>query len=260
MPGQANPGGFSFGPKAKTPAKAKAKGRSRRARPRKPKIKNNLSSYIYKVLKQVHPDTGISNQAMAVMNSYCWDVAKRIVAEAGILCELNKKTTISSREIQTGVRLVLPGELAKHAVSEGTKAITKFVSAGNGGGWGAPAKPAGGRGGAKASKPRSMSKSMKAGLQFPVGRICTWLKQYMPGKRVGSGAPVYLAAVMEYLAAELLELGGNASRDNKRTRIIPRHLVLALRNDEELNKLTLRAIVPNGGVLPNIHAVLLPRK
>jgi histone H2A len=79
-------------------------------------------------------------------------------------------------------------------------------------------------------------------------------------ERVGAGAPVYLAAVLEYLAAEILELAGNASRDNKKVRIVPRHIQLAVRNDEELNKLLSDVVIASGGVLPNIHSVLLPRK
>ena len=77
---------------------------------------------------------------------------------------------------------------------------------------------------------------------------------------MGAGAPVYLAAVLEYLCAEILELAGNAARDNKKSRIIPRHITLAVKNDEELNKLLANVTIASGGVLPNIHAVLLPKK
>ncbi|KAL3075345.1 hypothetical protein niasHS_014511 [Heterodera schachtii] len=90
--------------------------------------KESYSVYIYRVLKQVHPDTGISSKAMSIMNSFVNDVFERIAAEASRLAHYNKRSTISSREIQTAVRLILPGELAKHAVSEGTKAVTKYTS------------------------------------------------------------------------------------------------------------------------------------
>ena len=79
-------------------------------------------------------------------------------------------------------------------------------------------------------------------------------------KRVGAGAPVYLAAVLEYLTAEVLELAGNAAREKKKTRIVPCHVQLAVRNDEELNKLLAGVTIADGGVLPNIQAVLLPKK
>ncbi|CAM9220152.1 unnamed protein product [Ectocarpus sp. 8 AP-2014] len=107
---------------------------------------------------------------------------------------------------------------------------------------------------------KSTSKSSKAGLQFPVARIGRYLKRGKYATRVGAGAPVYLAAVLEYLTAEVLELAGNAARDNKKARIIPRHIQLAVRNDEELNKLLGEVTIASGGVLPNIHAVLLPKK
>ncbi|XP_020913656.1 late histone H2A.2.2-like [Exaiptasia diaphana] len=114
----------------------------------------------------------------------------------------------------------------------------------------------------KGGKPRAVrtSKSAKAGLQFPVSRVHRFLRSGNYAKKIGSGASVYLAAVMEYLAAEVLELSGNASRDNNRKRIIPRHLMLAVRNDEELNKLLGKVTIAQGGVLPNIQAVLLPKK
>ncbi|CAM9592727.1 unnamed protein product [Phaeothamnion confervicola] len=117
-----------------------------------------------------------------------------------------------------------------------------------------------GKGGRGGEKKKATTRSAKAGLQFPVGRIGRFLKQGRYSQRVGGGAPVYLAAVLEYLCAEILELAGNAARDNKKSRIIPRHVQLAVRNDEELNKLLGNVTIASGGVLPNIHAVLLPKK
>ena len=232
-------------PAKKTPAK-KSKKKLKREKKKKKRTKS-YSSYIYKVLKQVHPDTGISSKGMSIMNSYVNDLFERIATEAGKLCRYNKKATLSSREIQTAVRLILPGELAKHTVSEGTKAVTKYTSNA-------------GKGGRGNSKKRTTSRSAKAGLQFSVGRVHRLLKLGKYSSRIGAGAPVYLAAVLEYLVAEVLELAGNACRDNKKSRITPRHITLAVRNDEELHKLLSGVTLAAGGVLPNIHSVLLPKK
>ncbi|KAJ9534043.1 hypothetical protein QJQ45_002052 [Haematococcus lacustris] len=122
----------------------------------------------------------------------------------------------------------------------------------------AKAAPASGRKGSSGKK--AVSRSSKAGLAFPVGRIARYLKKGKYAERVGAGAPVYLAAVLEYLVAEVLELAGNAARDNKKTRIVPRHIQLAVRNDEELSKLLGQVTIASGGVLPNIQAVLMPKK
>lgn len=117
-------------------------------------------------------------------------------------------------------------------------------------------KGKGGRGKVPAKRIR---RSARAGLVFPVGRIERILRKNRSTARVGSGASVYLSAVLEYLCAEILELAGNAARDNKKARIIPRHVMLAVRNDEELNKLLASVVFAQAGVLPNIHAVLLPK-
>ena len=116
-------------------------------------------------------------------------------------------------------------------------------------------KGTGGPGGKK-----STTSSAKAGLQFPVGRVGRYLRQGKYATYMGAGVPVYLAAVLEYLCAEILELVGNAARDNKKARIVPRHLALAIKNNEELNKTLGNVTIASGGVLPNIHAVLLPEK
>ena len=115
------------GKKAEKKAGKKA-GRVAGDKKRKRKRKESYSIYIYKVLKQVHPDTGIISKGMSIMNSFVNDIFERIAGEASRLGHYNKRKTISSREVQTAVRLLLPGELAKHAVSEGTKAVTKYTS------------------------------------------------------------------------------------------------------------------------------------
>ncbi|XP_011079768.1 histone H2A-beta, sperm-like [Sesamum indicum] len=112
------------------------------------------------------------------------------------------------------------------------------------------------KGKSKASK--SVSRSAKAGLEFPVGRIARFLKEGKYAERVNAGAPVYLAAVLEYLADEVLELAGNQARLSKKNRISPRHIQLAVRNDEELTKLYGNVIIPSAGVVPKIHQNLFP--
>ena len=200
--------------------------------------------YIYRVLKQVHPDTGITGIAKDQLNSVINYIGQAIARMAVDLTEKSKKRlTITSREIQTAVNLVIPGELRKHAVSEGTKAVTKFNSS-----------YAEKKGGPK------VSFAFRAGLQFPPARTRKFFGVY--DKRIGMGAPIYFAAVLEYLTAEILELAGNASRDNKRARITTRHMFLAVGNDEELSKLfnKLNVELSASGVMPNIHAALLPSK
>ena len=112
-------------PASKAPAKktaSSAEGAKKRSKVRK----ETFSSYIYKVLKQTHPDTGISQKSMSILNSFVNDIFERIANEASKLAAYNKRSTISAREIQTAVRLILPGELAKHAMNEGTRSVAKY--------------------------------------------------------------------------------------------------------------------------------------
>ena len=119
-----------------------------------------------------------------------------------------------------------------------------------------------GKGKGKGGKGKSgqQSRSSRAGLQFPVGRMARYLRRGGYAKRVGGGAPVYLASVLEYLTAELLELAGNAAKDNKKQRIVPRHIMLAVKNDDELSNLLSSVTIVNAGVLPNINSALMPEK
>lgn len=190
----------------------------------------------------VHPDTGMSGDGLSEINNLIRISLRKFVEAINLLMQNSKgRKTISAREVQSAVRLVLPGELAKHAVTEGTKAVTRYNSS---------------EGGARG---RPVSRGARAGLQFPVTRVETVMMELATVRRKGAGAAVYLAAVLEYLCAEILELGGNAARDAKKIRITPRHLKLAILNDEELSEL-FRGVIMSGGVIPMIHQKLLPKK
>lgn len=204
-----------------------------------------FDTYIEKILRQVHPDTGMSGETKVQMNLIVNYVLEQLMETTNALVRQTSLSTISSRDVQNAVRLYLPGELSKHAISEGTKAVTRFNSSSSDSG-----------AGKKASKKPATSRSFASGLQMSVARVERVMRSMMYVDRLGQGAPIYLAAVVEYIAAEILELAGNAARDNKKQRIKPRHVLLAVRNDEELNKMFLHAIL-GGGVVPNIHSRLL---
>jgi histone H2A len=125
-------------------------------------------------------------------------------------------STLGAREIQTAVRLLFPGEISKHAVAEGVKAVTKYSS--------------------QAGENSLLSKSARVGAVFPVGRVRRFLVETWRN-RVGATASVYVTAVLDYIVSEVLDLAGNGAKDNKQCRITPRHIYLAIRNDDELNKL-----------------------
>lgn len=116
-------------PAGKAPAKSAVKKTASFGAGRKRSRHESYSSYVFKVLRQCHPEINISKKAMAIMNSFVNDIFERVAHESSKLAAYNKRSTISSKEIQTAVRLILPGELSKHAVSEATKAIAKYDGA-----------------------------------------------------------------------------------------------------------------------------------
>merc|ERR1711939_1075004 len=141
---------------------------------------------------------------------------------------------LSARAIQTAVRLKFTGELAKHAVSEGTKALTKFTSNSS-----------------KTNDSRS-NRSSQAGLQFLVEGTAALAAKLQPGVVLSEGAACYLSAVLEYMVAELMELSGNAAGDERMDTISSRHILRALQNDDELNDMTTHATIARAGWMPNI--------
>lgn len=254
----------------------------------------NFSSYIFKVLKQVHPNSSISLDAKSQINEILYLMANIISKKANFLiseeCGHNpdhagtikglkngknknisgeeqivklqkveqgkrskpnatKKETVSSREIQTAVRLLIPEELGKHAMSEGTKAVTKYTSS-------ADSVVL-----TSTVLPKRHSQSSSAGLIFPVSKAKAIIRQ-CGADRISKTAAVYLAAVMEYMAAEILNLAGNSARDNRKVIISARHVFLALQGDEELSRIMNRMgfVVVGGGVVPHIHSALLKSK
>ncbi len=205
----------------------------------KKKNYGSYGTYVYKVLKQVHPDTGISGPALESANQLVHFTLKKIMKHVNVVKTKVGVSTVSTALVKSGLQLCLPGELLKHSIAEGTKAVAKY----------------------QVSTLKKSSAAARAGLQFPPARVSKEMRSVTAGCkcRLTAGAPIFLAAVLEYLVAEVLELAGNISRDMKKVRIISRHLSLAVSNDEELEKFY-KGFVFSSGVMPSIHSVLLPPK
>ena len=241
---------FGFKRRSKSGKKSRKSGKKGKMF-RKIKTHFNFSKYTKQVLKQVHPNlklgSSVNTQLNAFLNelgSYITREAMKLLNSSGTIKRSNfkGKSTLTTREIQQAVRIVFSGsELGKHAVSEGAKSFAKYQ--GN-------------------EKNKSMKrKSTKAGLVFDPSLARHLIQFVARPLRSNNSAGVYLAAVLEYITAELLELSGNVTRDHRNTIISPRHLLLAVKHDEELDNLfhKLNFTIVDGGVMPNIHSLLLSK-
>jgi len=171
--------------------------------------------YIRKVGKQIHPDSQMSSDFLNQINRIIVRLGEQIAEKAFQLTEKENTKTIDSRTVLNATRLILLNELSKHAVSQGIKAVTKYSDKGKG------------------NRKKKVSKSAKAGLQFSVSRCRQFFKKY--NKRIAKDSDVYLAAVLEYITAELTELSGNVARDNRRSTMKIRDLYIAIQADYDLN-------------------------
>ena len=199
--------------------------------------------YVSRVLRQVHPDMKIGRITREQVSSFMDVVARELVSKAHEMNRMAGRKTITSREIQIALRLVLPGELAKHAVSEGTKAVIKFGSTDAG------------------TKGAPIRHETRAGLTVSTSLARRYIKEFSSSSmHIGAGAPIYLAGALEYLIAEIMELGGNACRDQKRVTISIRDVMLAINNDAELSELRAKNNIYflGAGVLPFIDGRLIP--
>lgn len=191
----------------------------------------NLDIYIYRITKMVHPGTGLSGESIAELNNINKYLITKIMNTVNNFLKGKNKKTLDNRDVQASVSLVFPGELSKHAISDGLKAVTKFNSY-------------------KKDKKTPVSQMHMAGLTFPVARTEKIMRHLSIVDRMGKTAPVYMAAVLEYINAEILELAGNVTKDYKKVRITPRYITIAIMNDTELNDLFCDVTL-GGGVLPS---------
>jgi histone H3/H4 len=207
--------------------------------------------YLMRMLKQVHSDIGMSGRALSVFESMTHLLIELLAQNTAPLLGPRRKT-VTSREIMTAVRLSLPGELAKHADSEISKAITKYNASA------APSKDEAPSSSSAPAKGTAITR--RAGLVLSIARTSEEFFLRLPSTRRGAGAKVAVAAVVEYLLSEVMELAGNASKDLKTKRITSRHVFLAIHGDEELDVLFRGVVIPFGGVIPHINRALIKKK
>jgi histone H2A len=207
--------------------------------------------YLLRILKQVHDGAGLSGRALSVFEGMTHLLIETLAQHAAPLLG-TKRRTVTSRDVMVAAQLSLPGELAKHAVSEISKAVTKYNASA------APSKEGAATGAEAAIKGTATAR--RAGLTMSVARASEEFFARLPRVRRGAGARVAVAAVVEYLVAEVMELAGNASKDLKTKRITPRHIYLAIHGDEELEHVFKGVVIPFGGTIPHINKALIKKK
>jgi histone H2A len=212
----------------------------------------SFSRYIDIVRHQVHPDFSISRRAVLVIDNLLQDLMQKIGSIAGELVRKEKKQTLTDRDIKAACSFFFPGQLAKHSIMGGSKSVDNILGV----------MDERDRVGIKMinGKPVKNKRSTMCGLSFPVGRIETYLRKGCYAKRVGSMSAPFMAAVLEYMCAEILELAGNDARNRRKRRITPRCIGLGIRNDQELHDLFQKDTIAWSGIVPGIHKSLLPRK
>lgn len=237
-------------------SKAETTTKPRRAARKGPS--NSWKTYLHKVLKQVHPDSQISAKTLEQLDEFIKILARTLAENGRVACTSAGKSTVGKSEIALAVQLHLPGELAIHALSELDKAVDKFTAA--------KEQKASTKKGKKAktnTRSAPVRREQSAGLQFSVALAEKFIREFGASDlSVSKNSSVALAAVLEYISAEILELAGNAARDSKKVIITIRHVYLAVANDEELHNLVenLNVEFLGAGVLPNIRSELLPTK
>jgi histone H2A len=185
----------------------------------------------------------VTQQGMSVINTFVHDMMGRIMDEADRIVRINRQRTLDSRTVSTAVRFVLSGQLQTLAIVEGTKACAKYTVSFD-----------------DSVTDKRLSRSQRGGLVFPVSRVARCMRARNTAGRLGGCAPVFLAAVLEYLVAEVLECAGVAAHEARRARIIPRHIFSGMSADEELSRIVESCTIAGGGVTPLIHPALLPAR
>lgn len=201
--------------------------------------RTNFNTFIYRVLKSVHPDTGITGASSATINNMVKFLIENMMSTINRLMLRSGKKTISSKEVISAVKLTLPRELANHAISHCQKSEALYLKK----------RDTKERERGENGKIKPLARAKAAGLMFPITRIEEMMLNLATVRRKTDTAAVYFTAVCEYLVAEILELSGNITRDNKRKRITPRHIMLAVRQDEELNDIFSRTVFAGGVAL-----------